>query len=218
MNWLYPTKYSDRRGVELAELRNDGRNLYVRLRGVSFSGSDFDALEPEADSPIDLLSQFTLWMGGLCDCTLDCEIPLSIVFASETVASTLRVHLELGAPGAPNGGLDRELLILSVEIGSQVYRSAGTDGFFENGLLSLQSTFPPSSYLKTCISCAHSDYSPFGHGLFGGMACFRTVKEQYARVKNKQDLFRIWGEAERVQETFLCSEFERRRPNTGYRG
>ena len=217
MNWLYPTKYSDRRGVELAELRNDGRNLSIKLRGVSFSGAGFDALEPEADSSADELSRFTICNESLCDCRLDCEIPIFVVLAGETVPCTLHMHLELGAPAA-NGGLDRELLSLSVDLKGEVCQSAGTGGFFENELLSLQAALPPSSYLKACMSCAHSDYSPFGHGLFGGMACFRTVKEQYAKVKSKQDLFRIWGEAERVQETFLCPEFERRRPNTGYRG
>jgi len=218
MDWHYPTKYSDRRGVELAEMRNDGSTLSIRLRGVSFSGADFDALEPESDSPLDLLSQFTFWNGVLCDCTLDCEIPVPVVFADETLPSTLRMHLELGAPGAANGGLDRELLSLSIDLKGQVYRSAGTDGFFEYELLSLQSTLPPSSYLKACISCAHSDYHPVGHGLFGGMACFRQVKEEYAKVKSKQDLFGVWGQSERVQETYLCPEFERRRPGTGYRG
>jgi hypothetical protein len=38
-------------------------------------------------------------------------------------------------------------------------------------------------------------------------------------VKTKHDLFRAWGTMTAfVQETFLCPEFERRSPDTGYRG
>ena len=106
-----------------------------------FRAPTSDSLEPEADSRVDLLSQFTLWMGGLCDCSLECEIPVPIVLTNETIDGILRMHLELGAPGAPNGGLHKELLSLSVDLKGQVYRSAGARGFFENELLSLQSTF-----------------------------------------------------------------------------
>ena len=79
---------------------------------------------------------------------------------------------------------------------------------------------PEGEYLKACINCAFSDYSPFGHGLFGGLACFRDNKEGYRMVKTKHDLFRVWGTMTGVlvQETFLCREFERRFPDTGYRG
>jgi hypothetical protein len=119
---------------------------------------------------------------------------------------------------APNGGLEKEVLTLSLDTDRQVFRSAGNSGWFEDELLSLQSSLPQGTYLKACISCAHSDYSPYGHGLFGGMACFRNLKEQYSQVKDKFDLFPILDQAEVVQETYLCPEFEKRQPNTGYRG
>lgn len=72
--------------------------------------------------------------------------------------------------------------------------------------------------LKICFSCSHSDYPPIGHGLFGGMACFRNLKDEYSRVKDKFDLFPILDRAEAVQETYLRPEFAKRLPNTGYRG
>jgi hypothetical protein len=78
---------------------------------------------------------------------------------------------------------------------------------------------PAGTYLKTCINCAFSDYSPSGHGLFGGLACFRDNKTGYRAVRTKRDLFGIWITMTGfVQETFLCPEFERRSPGTGYRG
>jgi Family of unknown function (DUF6304) len=217
MDCSYPTKYSDRRGVELSELRNDGRNLSVRLRDVSFSGCDFDGLKADADCGAELLSKFTLRRGYLCDCDLDCEIPIPVVFGDETFVGILRMHLELGAP-ARNGGLEREELSLSLAAKDHVYRSAGTSGWFEDELLSLQSIFPPAAYLKACISCAYSDYSPYGHGLFGGMTCFRNFKQEYAKVKTKEELFPILDKADIVQETYLCPEFDKRLPRTGYRG
>ncbi len=55
--------------------------------------------------------------------------------------------------------------------------------------------------------------------MFGCMACFRDNKENYLQVSSKADIFRIWDTlTEYVQETYLCPEFQRRRPGTGYRG
>jgi len=214
---IYPARYTDRYGVESTTLRNNGARLYLRLRGVTFSGADFDSLEPDPHAAPEALATFDLHGGALCNCTIECEIPLPVVQESRTIASPLEVHLELGRPTA-TGCLDREVLILSLRLEGQSFRSAGDSGWFEDELLTLQSSLPAGSYLKACIGCAHADYSPYGHGLFGGIACFRNWKEEHSRVKDKFDLFAILDKAELVQETYLCPEFERRRPNSGYRG
>jgi Family of unknown function (DUF6304) len=214
MDWVYSTRYSDRHGVETTELHNDGANLSVRLRGVWFMGRDFDGLEPAPNSGSESVRSFTLWRGSLCDCTFECDIPLPVAFGGETSMGALRMRLELGVP-ASNGGLDRELLSLRLTIREQVYHSPGSSGWFEDELLSLQSRLPAGVYLKACINCAYSDYSPGGHGLFGGMACFRHFKQEYANVKSKDDLFKILHQADAVQETYLCEDFEKRRPHTG---
>lgn len=97
--------------------------------------------------------------------------------------------------------------------------SAGTSGWFEDELLDIQRKLPAEVYLRACIGCGLSDYSPYGHGLFGNLACFRATKAAYRSVTNKHGLFAIWSSATGyVQETYLCPEFERRRPGTGYRG
>ena len=102
------------------------------------------------------------------------------------------------ASRAPDPGLDAELRALTVR-GSLASRDGG--------------------HLRACVCCAFSDYSPYGHGLFGGMACFRDVKEAYRRVSTKQALFELWPRLSGyVQETHLCPEFELRRPGAGYRG
>lgn len=70
-----------------------------------------------------------------------------------------------------------------------------------------------------CITCAYSDYSPYGHGLWGGMACFRNTKAEYLATKTKSDVFRIWDSlTEQVQETYHCPQWQPRIPGTGYRG
>jgi hypothetical protein len=116
--------------------------------------------------------------------------------------------------------MDQFQLKLSLAFQQANLISSGTScGCFRDELLDLQKQLPPDTYLKTCINCAFSDYSPAGHGCFGGLACFRDNKAGYAAVASKWDLFRIWNSmTEFVQETHVCPEFERRRPNTGYRG
>ena len=86
-------------------------------------------------------------------------------------------------------------------------------------MLDLQRQLPAGSYLRACITCAYSDYSPGGNGLFGGLACFRGHKAEYLAVRSKRDLLDIWDKRTGfVQETYLCPEFDRRQPGSGYRG
>ena len=63
------------------------------------------------------------------------------------------------------------------------------------------------------------DVPPEARGLFGGLACFRGCKSEYAQVMTKAALFALWDQrTEFVQETFLCPEFALRRRGAGYRG
>ncbi len=156
MEWDYPTRYSDSRGVEMVSLRNDGARLSTRLRDVTFGGPDFDSLEPDSHAAPEALANFELHAGALCNCTIECKIPIPVVSGSKTTVCGLEMRLELGAPAA-NGGLDREVLT-------------------------------------------------------------RKLKEEYSQVKDKFDLFQVLDRAEVVQETYLCPQFEKHLPHTGYRG
>lgn len=215
--WSYPSKYSDANGEESALITNDGRNLSLVLRGVLFTGDDFDSLEPDARASKEDLKSFTFATGGLCACRLQVEMPVTIVNQGKETPGTLTANIELGAPIA-SGAIDREALLLSVRFGDKAYRSTSASGWFEDELRNLQSFLPNGVYIKACINCAYSDYSPYGHGFFGWMACFRNLKQKYLSVKDKHDLFPILNRAERVQETYICSDFSKRQPNTGYRG
>ena len=215
---VYPTKYRDRFGEETTTIENDGAMLRMVVRGIEFTGRMFDDWEPSTTAPSPQLTNFPLNRGELCSYTLECEIPVSVVKAGQTTQAILRVHLELGEPHA-NGGVDREGLKLALGINSQSYESSGKSGWFEDELVDIQAMLPADDHMKCCFTCAYSDYSPAGHGLFGGLICFRNHKREYLSLAGKQAVFQLIEKTkEIVQETYLCPEFEKRVSGTGYRG
>lgn len=213
----YPTTYTDARGSEQTVIINDSDTLRVRLRGVDFIGPDFDSLSPTEGATPEQIRQFTLQQGDLCSCRIECRIPVPIGGRIET-DGTLLVELVLGDP-APNGWLDREDLRLVLRFDDHTFASPGTSGWFEGELLKIQAQLPDGVFIKACINCLYSDYSPYGHGLFGCMMCFRNLKAEYLKVTSKAEFWAVHGRQDRfVQETFLCPEFARRVVGTGYRG
>lgn len=216
----YPTRYCDQFGEERTFIENDGHVLSMTVRGVEFRGTMLDDFEPIGSPDPDLLKSFCLSNNELCNCTIEYDAPMPVFMRDERIVGNLHVTLTLGEPrNVERGGLDKEELLLALHYNNESYSSRGLTGLFETELLDLQSTMPEHTYIQVCLTCAFSDYHPGGQGLFGGMACFRDSKEVYRAVKNKQDLFRIWGTmTEQVQETYLCPEYERRKPRTGYRG
>jgi hypothetical protein len=214
----YPATYRDRAGEETTTIRNDGKMLRMIVRGVEFCGEDFDFLAPAEDTDRAQLARLTLASGYLCSCEIACEIPVPVVSGADLLPGVLLMHLVLGDP-KPSGALDREDLRLELKLGDNSFSSRGQSGYFEDELRDIQAALPPGVYMKACINCGLSDYFPAGQGLFGDLACFRDNKEAYRRVESKRDLFAIWAtRTEFVQETYLCPEFERRRPGAGYRG
>ena len=91
-------------------------------------------------------------------------------------------------------------------------------------MLEIQAKLPDGVFMKACINCAFSDYSPYGHGLFGNMICFRANKAGYLALPSGEDFEKdayfavLETVSEMVQETHLCPEFQRRAPGMGYRG
>jgi hypothetical protein len=214
----YPTEYSDARGIEWTNIANDSETLRVTSRGLEFSGPDFDSLEPPKDAVPDQLQQFSLNQGCLCSCRIKSEIPVPVQDHGKLVDGVLFIDLILGDP-APNGGLDRELLHIVLEYDGKRIVGSGSSGWFEDELLEIQAQLPEGVFIKACINCLYSDYSPAGHGMFGWMMCFRNLKAEYLKVTTKQEFWSVHNRYDRmVQETYLCPEFERRTPGTGYRG
>ena len=72
---------------------------------------------------------------------------------------------------------------------------------------------PDGVFMKICVNCLYSDYSPHGHGLFGWMMCFRNLKAEYLKVTSKAEFWSVHNRYDRlVQETYICPEFARRVP------
>lgn len=214
----YLARYKDRFGEEETAILNHGALLTMILRGVQFEGGDFDSFAPKNAPNPTALSSFSFLRGSLCFCTIEADIPLPVVTPAGTMDGRLTFELELGDP-LPTGQMDRERLNLRLALVDRTYHSTGKTGWFEGEMLDLQRQLPSGTFMKACINCAFSDYSPYGHGLFGSLACFRDNKQGYRAVTEKDDLFDIWNTmTEFVQETRLCPEFERRALGMGYRG
>ena len=223
MRMVYPARYRDRFGEERTTILNDGKTLTMLVRGVRFQGNDFDGLEPQDVSDLAMLRSFTFLHGSLCFCAIEADIPVPVMTPTGAVKGSLTFELELGEP-LPTGQMGRERLKLCLAVNGQTFSSEGRTGWFEGEMLDVQGKLPPGTFMKACINCAFSDYSPYGHGLFGNMICFRANKAGYLALPSGADFekdayFAVLGTvSETVQETYLCPEFERRKPGTGYRG
>ena len=214
----YPAKYTDAHGSEETNISNDGETIRMDIRGVNFTGTDFDSLEPSGDTQQDQLAHFALNHNELCSCRIECAIPIPVCGHAKQALGTLSVELILGDP-EPKGGLDRETLQITLACDYGRFAGSGKSGWFEDELLEIQSQLPDGVHMRACINCLYSDYSPYGHGAFGCMMCFRNLKSEYLAVKSKQEFWSVHNRYDRmVQETYLCPEFKRRIPDTGYRG
>lgn len=214
----YPAKYTDSYGTETTTIINDGETLRMTIRGVEFEGDDFDSFEPHESASIDQLSSFSLHRNELYSCRISCDISVPINRNGEVLAGSLIVELDLGDP-IPNSGLDKEQLSIVLKFEELYFSGSGTSGWFEDELIEIQKKLPEGVYIQACINCLYSDYSPYGHGLFGTMMCFRNLKQEYLRVTSKEEFWPVHDRYDRlVQETFLCDDFKRRIPCTGYRG
>jgi hypothetical protein len=205
--------FHDKVGREPISIICDTRSLSTTIRGVAFAGSDFNSLSTPVEN-----AQFDLCCGDLCSCEFRLQIPVRLWAPEGLRHSQLLAIIELGNP-APNGGLDRENVRLAMEQPEFSISSPGDSGWFEDEMLSFVAQLPPGFSLQTCVTCGLSDYSPYGHGFSGDLACFREVPEDYRAVTSKAGIFALWGRmTEFVQEFHWCDQFEDRPKGRGYRG
>jgi len=218
MNEHYPARFTDANGTEETTIMNDGETLRMTLRGVTFQDTMFDSFEPVEGTDPSLLEHFSLTGNELCSCRIECRIPIPIDVDGKDTQGVLSCQIDLGSPGK-TGGLETEELKIVLRHDGRDYSSGGTSGWFKDELLDIQKQLPGHAYIRACINCLFSDYSPYGNGMFGCMMCFRNLKQEYLKVKSKGDFWSVHDRYERfVQETYVCEEFERRVEGTGYRG
>ena len=204
----YPAIYRDRFGEEKTDILNDEKTLRMTLRGVEFRGSMFDDFAPVAIHPLELAA-FSFQAGTLCSYHLECWIPIPVVVSEQVIPGSLHAQLTIG-DAVPTGNIALEHIQLTLSFQDKVFRSCGKHGWFDDELLELGMQLGNDTFLKCCHSCAFADYHPAGYGIFGGMGCFRRNKRKYLEIEDRTALMRLWKEcAETVQETFLCSEFEK---------
>ncbi|MEG8280597.1 DUF6304 family protein [Streptomyces sp. AHA2] len=216
----WPGRYTDRYGSQELAFESDGRELIrTTIRGVLFEGETMDTLGALAGDPPERMFRFA--EGHLCSCLLEWDVPLPVEAAGQDPRTgVLRCALRLGHPGA-SGALDEESLTVTLWLDGRAH--GGEEyGDFETALHDIQRRLAPGDRLRACIACAWSDYSPSGHSMMTGLACFRDTKDRYLRVDGKhgpQGIFALWPQlTEFVQETYLCGEFEPRGAHGGYRG
>ena len=202
---IWQVEPSNRRGAP-------GYEFHTVIRGVRFWGYDFDGLEPAAHDAA-RTAGFSLSQGGdLKDCILTGELPCRVNQAGRMVPGVVSFRLDLYPHGAEV--YSPKNLQLAMTIRGE--RFEVTDDWFEDGVLALEKALPAEVQLVCCVTCLFSDYSPGGHGLMG-MRCHRDAKQQYLAVRSKHDYWSV-PVTEDVMETYLCPEYQRRIPGTGYRG
>jgi len=205
--------FRDRHGEEHIEIQSTGSSLATSIRGVTCSGSDFDSLTPASRTEL-----FDLAHGDICGCSLRIFMPARLLSPNGVRQVEILADVVLGLPTA-KGNLDREDIQVSLQQPEFSIRSRGDSGWFEDELLFLSSQLPTGFSLQICITCGLSDYSPYGHGAFGCLACFRDVADDYRSVNSKADIFALWDRLTvYVQETHYCSQYEPRPKGRGYRG
>lgn len=216
----FPGSYEDDQGLEPLVWRiepterygpKDQRyEIHTVLRGVAVWGFDFDGLEP-ADTATGETGLSLNTAGELDLCVLCGDLPCTVEVHGDRRAARVRFRLDLRIKepvGVPRN------LHLAMTVDGVTYEVA--DDWFEDGLQRLEAAFPPGIRLVCCVTCLYSDYSPGGHGLMG-IRCHREAKAQYLAVRSKADYWPV-PVTEEVPETYLCPDYQRRIPGTGYRG
>jgi hypothetical protein len=195
-----------------------GYEIETTIRGVTFWGYDFDGLEPrEPDQAIAAGLPLSRLSGELADSVIKGDLPCTIEVDGQRAPAVVSFTLTL--PSAERGPERQDPspknLHLSLTVADQ--RCEVDDDWFEDGVLRLdRAARRVGARLVCCVTCLYSDYSPGGHGLMG-MSCHRGAKAQYLAVRSKLDYWSV-PVTEDVMETYLCPEYERRIPGTGYRG
>ncbi|NQY31367.1 MAG: hypothetical protein HRT69_18115, partial [Flavobacteriaceae bacterium] len=202
---------------ESIHIKSDGSTMYLTLRGIDFEGHDFEALTGEID---DTKFEYEIFKGytlkHLSNFKLTVTIPILLYnsLSNQTLTENLTVAIEVGET-VKIMGLDSEITNLKLSSCFGEFVVEKKLEWMEDALIALQNKLPENIYLKTCLSCKYSNYSPFGNGMFGSIYCFKNIKEAFKKVNSKFDLLDLWtaeavekGDVFSVQETFTCAEHQ----------
>lgn len=177
-------------------------------------GKDSLELISEIDNAKFDYSMFADGSGDITNFNIKITIPIQFYnsLSNQNFTEDLIAYIEVGE-NTTIDGLYHELNSLSLKTSFGSFKVEKKLEWMEDALIALQNQLPENMYLKTCLSCKYSNYSPYGNGMFGNIYCFKNLKEELKQVRQKHDLLHIWtaeavnkGDIFSVQETFDCSE------------
>ncbi len=203
----YPATYKDRRGAENTEIFSNGSRLFLILRGISFSGTDFELLEGEIDEFQFEYEKHSDGSATLTNFKLEVDFLIQLTVTDDYKIVHLKAQIA-------TGGERESHVYLKLNTTKGVFKNTKSYGFFEDALIEIQHFLPERVDIKTCLSCRYSNYHPVGNGMFGGLYCFKKVKAEAEMISNKYELMALWEKAVieqklfNVNEVFLCSEYE----------
>lgn len=210
----YKATYKDKRGSENVIIKSDGSLLYTSIRGIELYGADFDQLTAEViDNNKFDYEMFTNGSGDITNFSLTITFPIQFYnsLTNQTFTENLIANIVVGKATTIEG-LNHEISSLTLNTSSGIYTINKKLEWMEDALLLLQKQLPVNFYLKTCLSCKYSNYSPFGNSMFGSLYCFKNIREQLTSLNDKTDLLNIWTKEAmdkedivEVQETFYCT-------------
>jgi len=212
----YLATYQDKIGKENILIKSDGSTMFFTLRNIDFEGHDFEMLTGEIDNTKFEYEKFADGSGDLTNFKIIITFPVLLFnsISNQTFTESLITHIEVGETTTIEGlGSEINRLRLTTSFGEFVIEKKLE--WMEDALIAIQNKLPENIYLKTCLCCKYSNYSPFGNGMFGSIYCFKKLKSELKLLNDKTDLFEIWtaeavdkGDIFSVQETFDCSEHQ----------
>lgn len=234
--YKFPAVFSDPNGSAPASVDSMGTWLSLKTRGIRFEGTDgllwnvrdylvshevasikFKFHEPEYAKP-DLEVSHVGRIPLLDKFKLDFEIPVKLATtqSNDTSAAPSIEHATIQVSTRHTSQFDSFAIALKMPDGSIVRPELpsidplGYPTSFDDQIKQIQLQLPAKTYLKTCWSCALSEYSPIHKPTFGGLGCFRQWSG-IANIRDKLELLRNWSKhLENVQETHSCDSFQRR--------
>lgn len=202
---------------------NNEFNITMNIDGVEFGSDWLDCfyLNCNIDSSeklknFDLINEYEIYTNVqnmlLQNYELTINIPIMLGnFYSNDIEGIFSItHMD-------NNG-SNNILSFSLTIDKQQYFAKVITGLYEDSIRDIFIQIKDKYYLKCCIGCQYSDYSPYGSGCFGTMLCFYKVSEQYMKVYSKDEFFSVHDYGVICQETFICPNFKPRQTNCGYWG
>lgn len=213
----YVATYKDKRGTEMIRIKSDGSDMFFTLREIDFEGSDFEMLTAsEIDNTKFDYEMFEDGSGDITNFKITITIPIQLynVENDEVFIENLTVYIEVGETITIKGA-DSEIDCLTLKTPFGAYIVKKKLEWMEDALIVLQNQLPENIYLKTCLSCKYSNYSPYGNGMYGNIYCFKKLKDELKKIKDKHGLLHLWtpeavgkGDVFSVQETFDCLEHQ----------